>query len=156
LPPRLGSPDERGCGLGLTNQAQRITALQQVPLLSGLSRTTLGELARRTEEVNVPKGALLYRQGDSSNEGYIILDGSFVRRRHTGKFAICGKGGFLGTISLIDGMPRTATVMAEEDSVVLVVHRRDFKELLEIPRVAMTVMGAMAAGLREADEKNLE
>jgi len=156
LPPPLGSPEERGCGLGLTNQAQRITALQQVPVLSGLSRTVLKELARRAEEVTVPKGAFLCHQGASCDEVSIILKGSFVVRRPTPEIDTRNKGDFIGALPLIEGSPWATNVVAVEESVVLVVHREDFEELLEIPRVARTIMRKLATGLREAEERILE
>ena len=143
---------ERGCGLGLTNQAQRITALQQVPLLIGLSREVLGELARRAEEMNVPPDSFLTKEGDSGDQFYIVLDGSFVVRRENRKVDTCTKGDFFGEMSLIDGMPRSASVVAEEESVVLVVHRKDFEELLEIPQVAKAVIRELAARLRDSHD----
>ncbi len=142
--------------MGLTNQAQRITALQQVPVLSGLSRTVLKELAHRAEEVSVPKGAFLCHQGASCDEVSIILEGSFVVRRRSSKIDTRKQGDFIGALSLIEGRPWSANVVAVEESVVLVVHREDFEELLEIPRVARTIMTKLATGLREAEERILE
>jgi CRP-like cAMP-binding protein len=139
----------------LTNQKQRVTALQQVPLLANLSRAALGELARRAEEVEVPKGAYLTRQGAIGAEVYLILDGSFAVRRHTRQIATRGKGSVLGEMSLIDGLPRSANVVADEDSIVLVVHRKDFEQLLEIPRVSRAIMRTLAGRLREAEDKIL-
>lgn len=139
----------------LTNQKQRITALRQVPVLSGLSRARLGELARKAEEVEVPAGGYLTRQGALGSEVYVILDGSFVVRRHTHKVATRKKGDVFGEMSLIDGMPRSANVVAEKDSKVLVVHKKDFEQLLETPLVAKRVMLNLATRLREADDRIL-
>ena len=140
----------------LTNKKQRITALQQVPLLAGLSRAVLGELAHRAEEVEVPAGAYLTRQGAVGAEVYVILDGTFIVRRHTRKIATRKKGDVFGEMSLIDGLPRSANVVAETDAAVLVVHKTDFEQLLEIPRVSKAVMRTLVARLREADDKILE
>ena len=142
--------------MGLTNQAQRITALQQVPLLCCVGRPAVAELARRSEEVEVSKGAFLYQRGADSGEVYIVLEGSFVVRRDSRDIAAPNKGDFLGEMSLIDGRSRSADVAAEEDSVVLVVHRKDFEELLEIPQVARSVMRELTARLRRSDEKHLD
>ncbi len=139
----------------LTNQTQRITALRKVPVLAGLSRARLGELARRAEEVEVPAGGYLTRQGALGTEVYVILDGRFVVRRHTRTVATRQKGDVFGEMSLLDGMPRTANVVAEKDSKVLVVHKKDFEQLLEVPRVAKRVMQSLATRLREADDKIL-
>ena len=56
-------------------------------------------------------------------------------------------------MSLIDSMPRTANVVAEKDSSVLVVHKRDFDNLLDTPRVTQRVMRNLAGRLRAADDK---
>lgn len=139
----------------LTNKDQRIQALQQVPILSGLSRTALGKLARSVHEVEVPEGGYLTRQGNTGDEMYIVLDGHFAVRRHTRTVAMCTKGDFYGEMSLIDGMPRDANVVAETDAQVLVIHRSDFDTLLESPRVGKSVMRTLAGRLREADDKVL-
>jgi len=138
--------------LRLTNQKQRIEALQKVPVLAGLSRAMLGDLAHRTEDVEVPAGAYLTRQGALGTEAYVVLDGSFAVRRHTRTVATRKKGDVFGEMSLIDGMPRGANVVAEKDSHVLVVHKKDFAQLLETPRVAKRVMRTLATRLQDADD----
>lgn len=139
----------------LTSQNQRISALRRVPLLAGLSRAVLGELAHRTQEVEVPAGAYLTRQGAVGDKAYVVLNGSFVVRRHTRKVATRQKGDVFGEMSLIDEMPRSANVVAEKDSSVLVVHKKDFQQLLETPRVARGVMRTLAARLVTADDRIL-
>jgi CRP-like cAMP-binding protein len=137
----------------LTNQKQRIAALQRVPLFAALTRTVLGDLAHRAEEIEVPAGAYLTRQGALGHEVYIILRGSFSVRHHKRTVATKKKGDVFGEMSLIDSMPRTANVVAEKDSSVLVVHKKDFDELLETPRVTERVMRNLAGRLRDADQK---
>ena len=137
----------------LTNQKQRIAELQRVPLFAALTRTVLGDLAHRAEEIEVPAGAYLTRQGTAGGEVYIILRGTFSVRHHTRTVASKKKGDVFGEMSLIDNMPRTANVVADKDSSVLAVHKRDFDELLENPRVTQRVMRNLAGRLRDADAK---
>ena len=139
----------------LTSKEQRIKALQNVPILAGLSRTSLANLARSAHEVEVPEGGYLTRQGNTGDEMYIILDGKFAVRRHTRTVASCKKGDFFGEMSLIDGMPRSANVVAETDAHVLVVHRSDFNSLIESPRIGRSVMRTLAGRLRQADDRIL-
>lgn len=139
----------------LTNQKQRIAELQRVPLFAALTRTVVGDLARRAQEIEVPAGAYLTRQGALGNEVYVILRGSFAVRHHTRTVATKKKGDVFGEMSLIDSMPRTANVVAEKDSSVLVVHKKDFDELLDSPRVAERVMRNLARRLRAADQKTM-
>ena len=137
----------------LTNQTQRIAALRKVPLLASMSRTVLGELAHRVEEIEVPAGAYLTRQGTVGTEAYVVLNGSFAVRRHTRTVATRKKGDVFGEMSLIDAMPRTANVVAEKDSSVLVVHKRDFDKLMETPRVRTRALRNLAGRLREVDDR---
>jgi CRP-like cAMP-binding protein len=137
----------------LTNKQQRIAELQRVPLFAALTRTVLGDLAHRAEEIEVPAGAYLSRQGALGGEVYIILRGSFSVRHHTRTVATKKKGDVFGEMSLIDSMPRAANVVAERDSSVLVVHKKDFDEMLDVPRVTQRVMRNLAGRLRDADEK---
>lgn len=59
---------------------------------------------------------------------------------------------FFGEIALVDGGPRTATVTLTEDSVLLVVGRRQFQQLLdEFPKVRLQVLEALAARVRSAE-----
>lgn len=139
----------------LTNQAQRIEALRRVPVLAGLSRARLGELAHRAHEVNVPKGAYLTRQGATGAEVFVVLDGSFAVKRGNRQTADLKKGDVFGEMSLIDGMPRTANVVAEKDCLVLAVRKRDFVQLLDSPRVTRGIMRSLAGRLREADARVL-
>lgn len=139
----------------LTNQRQRVEALQRVPMLAGLSRAKLGQLAHRAEEVEVPEGAYLTRQGATGAEVYVVLDGTFVIRKGTRKTASLTKGDVFGEMSLIDGMPRGANVVAEKPCLVLAVHQKDFSQLLESPRVSQGIMRSLAGRLREVDNRVL-
>lgn len=137
----------------LTNQTQRIAALRKVPLLASMTRTVLGELAHRVEEIEVPSGAYLTRQGALGTEAYVVLDGSFTVRHHTRTVAMRKKGDVFGEMSLIDALPRTANVVAEKDSSVLVVHKRDFDKVMEAPRVRTRVLRNLASRLRDIDDR---
>ncbi|MBT8202233.1 MAG: cyclic nucleotide-binding domain-containing protein [Acidimicrobiia bacterium] len=137
----------------LTNQTQRIAALRKIPLLASMTRTVLGELAHRVEEIEVPAGAYLTRQGGVGTEAYVVLDGSFSVRRHTRTVGTRKKGDVFGEMSLIDAMPRTANVVAEKDSSVLVVHKRDFDKLMETPRVRTRALRNLAGRLRDVDDR---
>ena len=59
-------------------------------------------------------------------------------------------GDFFGEISLIDGKPRSATVVAVDDTVILVLGAADFQQLLNIPIVARAALESLAQRLREA------
>jgi len=62
-------------------------------------------------------------------------------------------GDFFGEMSLLDNQPRSATLIADEPSTLLVLSRRDFQaHLAAQPRTAMNVLGELSRRLRRADE----
>jgi CRP-like cAMP-binding protein len=68
--------------------------------------------------------------------------------------AVLGQGDFFGEMSLIDDEPRSAHVIAMDDSSLLVLRREDFQAALEDhPRIALGLLRAMSRRLRRADDK---
>lgn len=136
----------------LRRNSDKVDVLQKVPLFSGLSRGNLGSIARAADEVQVDAGRLLARQGGLGQEFALILDGRVRVERNGQTIARLGSGDFFGELSLIDGRPRVASVIAETPTSLLVVHRRSFGALLEdIPRLRKRIMVALCERLREAD-----
>ena len=67
--------------------------------------------------------------------------------------AVLGPGELFGEIALLDGSPRSATVIAESDMTVTSFDRREFVRLVEVsPKVALKLLAAMATRLRAVDQ----
>jgi CRP/FNR family transcriptional regulator, cyclic AMP receptor protein len=63
-----------------------------------------------------------------------------------------GPGEFFGEMSLLDGLARSASVVATVKSELFMIHRRDFLELLnEFPTVTISLLAELAMRLRKAD-----
>lgn len=133
-------------------RSDRLDALAKVPLFSGLSRRHLGMIARHADEVKLDAGKVLARQGEHGLEFLLLVDGSARVERNGKLITRLGAGNFFGEMSLIDGKPRTATVIAETPAVLLVVHRRVFGHLLDtVPGLQKKVLLTLCERLREAD-----
>ena len=82
----------------------------------------------------------------------LIFDGIARVERDGQVIARLKAGDFCGEMSLIDGMPRCATVIAETPAVLLVVHRRSFGHLLNtVPGLQKKVLAGLCERLRAAD-----
>lgn len=93
-------------------------------------------------------------EGAPGEEGFLLLEGRVEVRREGDKLADRGRGTFIGEMSLIDGEPRSATVIASEECRLLVMHRRDFMSLLDrVPGVERKLLVELARRLREADSR---
>ncbi|HET7340330.1 MAG TPA: cyclic nucleotide-binding domain-containing protein, partial [Methylomirabilota bacterium] len=111
-------------------QDDRIERLEEVPLLAACSRKQLRAIARISEVVEVPAGSVLAQRGDAGEEFFLILDGTAHVEVSPRKRGTLGPGSHFGEMSLLDGGPRSATVIADTPLRVLVIKRRDFSTLL--------------------------
>jgi CRP/FNR family transcriptional regulator, cyclic AMP receptor protein len=126
----------------------KIDALKQVPLFSRCSKKELGEIAKIADEIDLPEGKVLTREGGRGREFFVLLDGSADVKRNNRKIKSLGNGDFLGEISLVTKAPRTATVTTSSPVRALVVSEQNFRRLLEkSPQVQVKVLEALAERL---------
>jgi CRP/FNR family cyclic AMP-dependent transcriptional regulator len=136
----------------LTRRSEKIDLLRKVPLFSGLGRRHLEMIARAADEVKVDKGTVLVRQEELGREFLLIVDGTARVERDGQVINRLKAGDLCGEMSLIDGKPRCATVIAETPAVLLVVHRRSFGHLLNtVPGLQKKVLAGLCERLRTAD-----
>lgn len=136
----------------LRRRSHKVDVLKKVPLFSGLSRRNLDLIAREADEVNVDTGRVLARQGGLGREFLLILDGSARVERDGKVIARLGAGDFFGEMSLLDGKPRSATVIAESPTALLAVHSSSFGTLLDtVPGLQRKILVSVCERLRAAD-----
>jgi CRP/FNR family transcriptional regulator, cyclic AMP receptor protein len=129
---------------------QGLEELARVPIFSELTPRQLRRVLRSTEEYRYADGGQFVREGARSEQLFVILEGSarVIRRGKT--VATLGPGDFFGEISLLDGLPRTATVVADGDVRCLILLRSEFERIVtEMPQVGTAVMRSLARRLRE-------
>jgi CRP/FNR family cyclic AMP-dependent transcriptional regulator len=133
--------------------------LATVPLLRGLDRTELQKFAELTREKFFPKGSVILFENDPGDSLYVIRSGKVkvVLIGEDGREVILAAltvGDHFGELSLIDDQPRSAHVIAMEDSSLLVLRREDFRQRVESsPSVAWSLLSELSRRLRRADEK---
>ena len=129
----------------------KTTTLADIEIFSELSQAEVRSVSRLMTPVNVKAGRQLTREGDQGREFMIIVDGAATVRRKGKVLATLGTGDFFGEMSIIAGVPRTATVTADTAMCVEVLNRREFATLLdENPRLARKVLVGAVKRLHEA------
>ena len=103
--------------------------LKNVPLFSGMSKSELATVARQTDEVDVPAGQVLAREGDFGDEFFVIDQGTAEVTRGGERIAELGAGDFFGEMALLDADRRTATVTATSPMSLIVMTRSSFRGL---------------------------
>jgi len=124
-----------------------------VPLFSNLSKRHLNEVAKHADEVSVKAGEVLAQQGSLGLDFVFIVEGKAQVKQDGKVIRHLSEGDFFGEVSLIDGEPRTATVTAETDMTLLVVHRRSFHHLLDtVPGLQKKMLASLCKYLRRAEK----
>ena len=123
----------------------KVELIKRVPLFADCSKSELRQIAETADEVDVPAGTMLTKEGASGKEFVVIVDGAAEVRRRGRKINELGSGDFLGEIALISGAPRTATVKTTEPTRALVLTAPAFRSLMRrVPSIQLKVLAALA------------
>ncbi len=105
---------------------------------------------------NVPAGTVLFREGDSGREMFVIQSGKvrLVRtvRGQDKLLAELGPGEFFGEMSIINDKPRTATAIIDEDAQLLVLDPKTFEAMIKAnTEIAVRMIKKLAKRLDDAN-----
>jgi CRP/FNR family cyclic AMP-dependent transcriptional regulator len=132
---------------------RRIELLATAPLFAGVDEAGLARVAERAIEVEFPAGGVIARQGDVGTGFFLVASGSVRIVRDGETIATLGPGEFFGELSVLDGLPRTAQVVAAEPTMCLALATWDFEAVVaEDPKVALGIMRGLATRLRGLTE----
>lgn len=138
--------------LGKLGRGRKAEALRGVPLFSTCNARELAQVAGLSVEVDLDRGTMLTREGHAGGLAYVILDGSAEVVRRGRRIATLGPGAVVGELSLIDGLPRSASVRATSDLHVLELDAHDLQRLLDrAPHVMRKLLEALSLRIRAAD-----
>src|SRR5712692_3448129 len=104
--------------------------LSSVPLFSGLSRRPLRRLAAATQPVSFHSNETIIREGAPGDAFFAILSGRAVVSQGARRLRRLGPGEYFGELALLDGEPRSASVVAETDLLSLRLSRASFLGVL--------------------------
>lgn len=137
----MGAKRELAAVLGEVALFSRCTARQQ--------RT----IARHAQIATLPAGVELVRKGEPGDALFVILEGEAVVQQEGDEVDRVGPGAYFGELAILDGAPRSATVVAATDVKVAVIGIRMFRTMLrEFPDLAEQLLVALAGELRAARE----
>jgi CRP/FNR family cyclic AMP-dependent transcriptional regulator len=130
----------------------KLELLHSVPLFSTLKSKELLDLGQLSDEIDLPRGRVLMRQGDKGSEAFVIVTGSATVERDGQEIARVGPGDVVGEIAVLSEGPRTATVTLLEPSTLFVLTHGAFHVLLEdSPEVRRCVFDELARRIRTLD-----
>lgn len=110
--------------------------LHRVSIFSELEEGSIKEVASSLQPLSLPKGSVLYREGDAGDALYIIQSGrvKIVTRKDGGQERVLnylGRGDTLGEMSLLTDRPRSVTAKVDNNASFLVLYKKDFDVFLK-------------------------
>jgi CRP/FNR family transcriptional regulator, cyclic AMP receptor protein len=160
-PPRGNAretPVSYGSGLGdawevahVGSKRELTELLAEVKLFSRCTTHQRRTIARHCQIAELPAGVELIAEGEAGDALFLIIEGKAVVSRDSVELNRVGPGAYFGELAILDGEPRSATVVAESDVKVAVIGIRMFRTLLrEFSDLAEQLLIALAGELREA------
>jgi sulfate permease, SulP family len=138
---------------GLAQNEENLLELREIDFLRGRKEDTLRELAECTEERSYQAGERIFRQGDQSDEIYLIRRGTVrivLRLASGGEYhvATCGQGDFFGDMAFLDAGARSADAVAATRTDLYVLSRERFEKVAaEHPRLGQQFFVGLARSL---------
>jgi CRP-like cAMP-binding protein len=132
---------------------ERIRHLQRVPLFSGFDERELHRIAGLSRIVEAPVGTAVTRMGEPGDSFFVIIDGTVAVRTPVGPGEELQPGDFFGEMSLLDGEPRSATIVATTSLRLLVVDRSHFWRVLdETPDLMRRMLTILSRRVRRLEQ----
>jgi CRP-like cAMP-binding protein len=133
----------------------KLTALSRVPLFERCTRKELAFIASEGDEVTVPAGKTLIRQGKPGDTFYIQLEGQSEVKIDGKRRRVMKPGDFFGEISMVDRGLGTATVTTLSESRFFVMSHAQFRDAIKASDALMVkVLMAMGERLRDDIKAN--
>ena len=132
--------------------------LKDLPLFSKVDLAKLKLLAFTSERLTYDDNEIVFNEGDDGDAAYIILDGTAVVSIAQGSKSLeldrIKRGGFVGDISLLCDVPRTATITAQDALTTLQIRKDTFFNLIvEFPEIAVEMMRVLASRLDNTNKQ---
>jgi len=136
---------------------EEVNFLRNVPIFNELSDQELEKIAALGVRKKYKKGSIILLEEETGAALFVIVSGKvkIVRMDDDGReviLSILGGSDFFGEMAILDGLTRSASVVATSKSELFMIHRRDFLKLLnDFPMVAIALLRELTGRLRKAD-----
>lgn len=130
--------------------------LAAIPLFSRLEENDIARLAKSVVPRSYAKGATIVKEGEQAVAFYVIISGKVDVTKSGEKVGERRAGEPFGEMALLDGYPRSTTVVASEDTECLVMTRWDFTaELKTNPSMALSMLPELSKIIRRLEGEEI-
>ena len=135
-----------------------LSFLRSVSIFAGLSDMQLWYIAQKMKREHYDKGSFIVEEGTTGENCFFISDGSvkITRSSKEGRpviLAILHKSDFFGEMSMFDGEIRSASAVAQEDTKVFTLSRKEFISLVrDFSEISIQLLTDIAERIRKSDQ----
>ncbi len=130
--------------------------LAAIPLFSRLEDGDLKRLGKTVVPRSYTTGATIVKEGEQAVAFFVIVSGKVDVNKGSEKVGEKRTGESFGEMSLLDGLPRSTTVVAAEDTECLVMTRWDFTaELKSNPSIALSMLPELSKIIRRLEGEDV-
>jgi CRP-like cAMP-binding protein len=133
----------------LRTRRETAAALSHVPLFTGFSKKALTSLAEDTDVVSFSAGQKIVEEGMLGEAMFVVLSGEATVLQGKRRLGTILPGDFFGEVAVLDGSPRSATVVAATPVVAIRLFRRTFLRFLKAePLLAIKILDGIVRRMR--------
>lgn len=130
-----------------------IPMLLEVPIFSSLDKKGLGSIVNSAAKKTYKEGTVIAKEGETAYSFFLILNGSVQVRRANKVLAKLERGQFFGEMALLDNKPRSADVIAMEETTCILLTSWGFSgAIASNPKIAQKILAEVVNRLRLSDQ----
>ena len=133
---------------------EKVLFLKSIDLFRALPGEELAQIAEIAEEQPFAAGEQVFAEGEPGDALYLVVEGAVKVHRGQRQLAHLGVRDVFGEMAVLDSEPRSASVTAVSDAVLLKIARDDFRDILqERPEIGMGIVKVLSRRLRDASRR---
>ncbi len=141
---------------------EKVRLLKETDIFCGFSDRELKELCAIIDMKHYPGGYVIFEEGSSGGEMFIIITGSVAISMESsglerGVHIILKKNNFFGEMSLLDDRPRSASALMMAEGILITINKLEFRKLIKkFPQFSINLMSTLCERLRKANDLLLQ
>ncbi len=137
-----------------------LLTLRQVSLFKDMTLAQLSAIAKLLRESEYLSGEVIFKEGEMGTDLYLLIGGSVEvikdyqgpKERHLTTLQAVN---YFGEMAILDDEPRSATIVAAEDTTLLSLNGEAFKELIrDMPDISFEVMRVLTQRIRNVEKRS--
>ena len=136
---------------------ENVNFFSAVTLFKELSAKSLGKIVSIAHKKTYFAGETVFEQGQVGRVLYIVKSGEVFVTMNGQKISSCGVGEYFGEVSLLEELPRTATVVCDTDTELYLIYKVKYDSFVEqYPKAGMILFKNLALSISAMLRNNLD